>query len=384
MAVRTPDAGVAPQRGQAPRGGPPGEPGGAKLRVLFVSYSVAPRPEHNTAMMGVLKRCLRLIAQLPGERVQPWLLNFGELPHRDPLLQTLRQRFPRLLIDPCAWAPGCPEDLSWRPDVVVLGEGPGGGAMQQISGWATAAGIPQVGIENYYGARQVTGFLRDSPSVGRWLLLGLPEAGTFGRRDERVALAPPLLAPAREDSDSSTDLLVLAYDPHVVKWVEALLPRLPDGLRIQMLGPPTAPPGLVARLRRGQKLQFANLPGEQQYRGLLAGNRIVVCKNGFQQMAEALAVGTPVLAVAAPGGVPEAWLAAHLRPFIRFFPSGDDDWSRVISAVGLWLACRPAVPWQRDMAAIAHPARQAASYLLELLGEVTRPDACRCRTAKRT
>ncbi|HEX2094362.1 MAG TPA: hypothetical protein VHG28_18305, partial [Longimicrobiaceae bacterium] len=109
------------------------------------------------------------------------------------------------------------------------------------------------------------------------------------------------------------------------------------------------------------------LPEDGELRAMLAASQIVVCKSGFQQMVESLAVGAPVLAVAAAGSVPEVWLDPVLRRFIRYLPAPGDRWGRSLLAAAAWLGARPEMPWTETLTRIADPAASSAELLLGVL-----------------
>jgi glycosyltransferase involved in cell wall biosynthesis len=314
-------------------------------------------------MMGVLKRCARLIAHFAPGTVEPHVINFGPVPAGDPLLDGVLPRVSmhRLGIGPEGAALRRLLDHV-RPDVVVLGEGPGGGMMSRTSRAARAAGIPQVCVENYYGPAQPERFVRYSPGVDEWFLLGLPESGRYGRITDRAVLAPPLLAPAPARLPDEVTLTILGYDPAVARLGLELLARLPRGSTARLL----RAPGPHLRGGNGRVEELA-LPDEGALRGYLSATRMVACKSGFQQMVEALALGTPVVAREADGGVPEAWLEPALARWIRYFPPGGRGWSRPLAAAGVWVAERAELPWTAEVARIAHPAAYAAERLLALL-----------------
>jgi hypothetical protein len=342
-----------------------------RIILLFVTYSVATSPQANTAMMGVLKRCLRLIEHLPPRSIEPLLLHFGQMPDGDPLIRKVLGRLSHPPFDAQFFSERGPLRIrSIRPDVVVLGEGPGSGMMLAASRWALERNIPQICIENYYGAKHILRFFHDNPWIKRWLLLGLPDSHPFGKLNDRAVLAPPLFAPAAKNSGPAHDLTVLAYDPHLLPRVAGLLARLPENVRIRIVQPQESRSARRLWGRRENKVLFSSLPRERIYRQYLSGTSVVVCKNGYQQMMEALAVGTPVIAVDSPGGVPEAWLSPHVRRFIRFVPRESGDWDRVIAAAGLWLGCRPTMPWKQAVQSFDHPARHASQLLLGLINEV--------------
>ncbi|HEX2095317.1 MAG TPA: hypothetical protein VHG28_23170, partial [Longimicrobiaceae bacterium] len=199
------------------------------IRALIVTYSVLANTSGHPSMIGVLKRCLRLAERLPPGLVEGHLVNFGTLPAADPLVTRVVNRL--VVHQAPNTRPGCRELCrALRPDVVVLGEGPGGGMMGAMARAASLEGIPMVCVENLYGTWQPHRFANASPTVSEWLLLGLPMDGRdYGRWSERVVVAPPLLSPP-------VQVTILGYDPMVAERGLALVDRLPRGTRARLVG----------------------------------------------------------------------------------------------------------------------------------------------------
>jgi len=334
------------------------------LRALFVTYGVTSASDSQPSMIGVLKRCARLIACLPRGVMEIHLLHFGGILHEDPLVQALLPRLQQHML-----GLGHPRLALARlfrgvaPDVVVLGEGPCDGLMAAAYEAAWRHGSRLLCIENLYLADQPARFVRDTPGVDQWLLLGLPIGHRYGRITPRAVLAPPLLsAPGR--ADLSAGLTVLGYDRRAAELGMDLIRRLPAHVRTRMI--------VSTEVRRtmsvpnNRRVSVVGMPSEPDLAAHLRGSRIVVCKNGFQQIVESLALGTPVVTYDAPGGVPEAWLAAELRPFVRYAPADSGNWTQVLSAVAVWLERRPSMPWQAEVTRIPQPGRFAARWLAAL------------------
>jgi hypothetical protein len=118
------------------------------VNLLFVTYAIV---GENT-LIGVFKRCLRLISALKREKYNIYILHFGKIP-RD------------LFIDSIIVIPGIQLILGVnyslktiaeiydyiKPDVVILGESPESGSISAASRAAKIKGIKQVCIENDYG-----------------------------------------------------------------------------------------------------------------------------------------------------------------------------------------------------------------------------------------
>jgi hypothetical protein len=335
-----------------------------RIRVLFVTYASVPTDSSGTSMIGVIKRCARLIAGLPRCDLEPQLLHFGPMPQHDPLLaevlpsleghtigstnseDALRQLYARI-----------------KPDVLVLGEGPGEGMMGTASNVAAAEGIPQICVENFYSPRQPDLFVRFSPAIDQWLLLGLPNGSPFGRISPRAVLAPPLLPEDVALPRDRAKVTILGYDPTVARVGLEFLHRLPTGTTARLIG--RLPPG-IEKPGTAPPASIVPPPTDAELRGFLQTSRLIICKSGFQQMVESLASGTPAIVHDAAGGVPEFWLHGSLRPFLRYFPA-NGDWSRVLAAAGIWLSRRPSMPWTAMIKSLRHPARVASEALEQLV-----------------
>jgi glycosyltransferase involved in cell wall biosynthesis len=343
------------------------------LSVLFLTYSAGGDGPGQTAFLGVLKRCLRLIDGMPDGLISPHLLNFGQIPTADPLVKKVLSRTQIHHITSDGIHPMLELFRKIRPDVVVLGEGPGNGKMLELSNAALQVGIPQICIENYYGPGQPQHYKKENPWLDRWLLLGLPLEATYGRIAPYAELVPPLL-PVVNGSDTTdvVDMTILGYDPTVARLGIELLHKLPPHTRARLIYSDAIKKYLV-ELRENTRdlaLEFVEPPSEQQFRRYLATSRAVVCKSGFQQMVECLAAGTPAIAYDAPGGVPEILLAGQMRPYVQYFPRRDASWQNLLLKTALWLRRKPVMPWYDTIARFQEPVPYASNRLYELLREV--------------
>lgn len=343
----------------------------APIRTLFVTYCTLQKDPRKSSLIGVLKRCVRLVANCPSGAIEPHLLNFGDLPPDDPLL---REWLPRmtvhLLRDAVADLPGLLDRV--RPEVIVLGEGPSGGEMLRCSRIAAERGIPQLCIENYYSPDQPAHFVRENPLIAQWFLLGLPFAHRYGRISSRAVLAPPLLPIEKSDGADPTDLTILGYDFKVAELGLRLLQRLPKTTRARLIYSRHTweERAKLKPLIGDRPLVFIGLPTDGRLSAYVASSRLVVCKSGFQQMMESLALGTPVIAYDGPGAVPAAFVDRRLAPFIHYFPSPLLDWQRTVLQAAVWVSQQPVIPWRHEIASMEEPARQAAATLVMQLGEL--------------
>ncbi len=62
------------------------------FKVLFVTYTAVSDNSDKTAFLVVLKRCLRLIANINSNKVEIHLINFDSLPTDDPLVAEVLHR----------------------------------------------------------------------------------------------------------------------------------------------------------------------------------------------------------------------------------------------------------------------------------------------------
>jgi len=398
------------------------------IRALFVSYAFVkaahdfvPAPARRQAWparIGVLKRFLRLVEHLPADAVEVHWVHYGGLDRGDPLVGRVAPRLRRYaapLYEPAPrgrlhtrlrergrmigyvgrhlvhrivrpgrsfTADGVPVDemaafadflRRLGPDVMVLAEQPTAGRMRAVSEAGRQLGILQVAINDRYPDMIKERLLQDEPQIAGWFLLGLAEPGAPDRFGDRMWCAPPLLAEtagAREDAD----LTILGYDPDVALQGIRFLQRCPAGTVGRLVAPALSRRQRRAweREARGVALRFAPMPDEDEYRALLAGSRVVFGKNGFQQIAEALAVGTPMIAWEVEGGVPGFGLEPAFQPFVRFVTDAPASWDAALSAARAWLAVRPAMPWVGEVAALGCPSRHAAALFGEFLGDVVR------------
>lgn len=335
-----------------------------------MTYSVPEATAGQPSMIGVIKRCARLIAKVPLGSIEPHLINFGTLPSDDPLLNRI---LPRVRRHKLPWGVSPAEFDEFcrllNPQVVVLGEGPGGGMMRLAHNCATVRRIPQICIENFYRPSHFETLRRAHPSIQQWLLLGLPDGCPFGKLSDRVTLVPPMLAQLSPDLSTEVKVSILGYDETVARAGIELLSRLPAKTTARLF----CPTNVAAALKREHRysedgyLKISGMPSDAALRFHLETSNVIVCKAGYQQLVEALAVGTPVVAYHLPGTVPESWLSSSLKPFARYFPTPPSDWSRLLSAVAVWIEKRPVMPWLKELQKIADPTKFAAKSFLDLV-----------------
>jgi hypothetical protein len=347
-----------------------------KVRVVFSTYSAASNDHNSTAFLGVLKRCVRLIANMKEDLIEPHLVNFGSVPIDDPLLQKeLPKLIPHNLENGSADIDFNEFFNSLKPDILVLGEGPGRGKMLDISKAALVYKIPQVCIENYYGAGQPEHFKKENPWLDQWLLLGLPSDYSYGRITEQATLCPPLLPVKDKITDEEKyDVVILGYDINAAMLGIELIHKLPKNIHALLIHGKSLKKHLIKlkNFSQGINVTFIGFPNETQFRNWLTAANIVVCKSGFQQMVECLAVGTPIIAYDARGGVPEILLSEPMRPFVKYFPKRNEGWSKLLIQCAFWLQQKPFMPWQNEIEKIKNPAVFASEKLYGIFTELLR------------
>ncbi|MES1241166.1 MAG: hypothetical protein ABUT39_06055 [Acidobacteriota bacterium] len=376
------------------------------VRALFVTYSMLAAPGVGPSMIGALKRCLRLVACLPAEEIEPLWIHSGPVFRQDPLVREVAARLPRYdswgrLEGPWRMAAGerfwrASDRLSalpalnlprvalgqglpllyqahalrrllarLRPDVVVLGDNPLNGLLRRASRVARELGIPQVGIDDHLSRWQHESLARSSPQVDRWLLVGIPFDGRLGRLSPSLAVAPPLLPGAPAAPAERTDLTIFGYDPHIARLGLDFLARLPAGTTARLIstGLSDAQRRDFAERAAGRRLSFVPFPTDGEFRACLASSALVFCKNGFQQIVETLAVGTPAIAVPVAGGVPECFLDDDLRPYVHYL----SGWEDALALARSWMAERPRPAWVEDLDRLESPVRHGAALLADLV-----------------
>lgn len=320
-------------------------------------------------MMGVAKRIVRLISGLPANAVQSYLLHFGAEPSDDPLwiriAPTIRRHLPHYRLGRSQLRDFF-RDL--RLQVIVLGEGPIGGIMRDVFETGLAERIPLVTVDNYYDSLQPARLKNSWPDMKFWLLLGLPEKASYGQISKKAFLAPPLLPRTRSSAGAAGPVTVFGYDPRVGDAGIRLALRLPKQVTVRVLSSKESCNAMSSReCLPNNRVSFERLPNDYLLSHWVGSSPFVVCKNGFQQIVESLALGTPAVVLSAMGGVPECLLSPFLRPFVCYFPARDQDWSRLLSKVSVWLSARPCMPWEAQLQAISNPVSYSSKLLLNLL-----------------
>ena len=351
-------------------------------RLFFVTYAVAgPR-----GLIGVYKRCVRLIAALHHEPCDVMLLNFGAAPD-DPLIRRVVRTVPQPMFrDPH-------EDPEWmrdsrgrddlepvnrrfwkdeflrllglaRPDVIVLGECPLAGHMALASSAARRLGVPQICVDNYYGTESVSRFQLLHPFVDRWLLIGLAETHGYGFVGSAAAVVPPLLGrDVNATRNGERGIIVLGYDVAVARLgidVAQRLGRTRETTSVLSDAVRQALPEID-----GVGASVVSPPDDDELRRLLASAAIVVCKNGYQQISEALSFGAVPLCVSVPGGLNWKLLPAYLKRFVVYVGESESISDVDIERLQRAAAANKDIQWAAQADAVA-PERIAARMLMSM------------------
>jgi hypothetical protein len=342
----------------------------SRPRLVFITYfRLVP-----TGQIGIFKRCMRLITGLLDD-FEIHLVNFGPLPETDGLFAEVA---PRITIHPTP-SEGLGDALAeiytrLAPAAVILGETPLRGSMRMAHRVASAMGLWQVGLDNYYGPVSVAALPREWPRVDRWLLLGLTEDGAPTQRLGPFEVVPPLLrfpadfgaaAPPRDR------VVVIGYDKQTVLTAGRLLGCLPPGLAVDFFIAPqweeyrrrTAGARLAER-----PVQVFVLPPDGELHRSLGRARFVLGKAGFQQVVEGILLGAPIVCQAAGGGLESVILANYLQPYVRFVAS-EDDLGGVLMDLAFWLVAPPITRWSRVAAEIPDTIAFGARRLAALVAE---------------
>ncbi|MFD2232817.1 hypothetical protein [Phaeospirillum tilakii] len=331
--------------------------------IVFVTYATA-RP---VSMIGVLKRCLRLADRLHAEGHRIQMLHFGDLPH-DGMVAEARARYDWHTPD---IADSRPRPVNaWlertAPALVVLGECPISGSMRTAFRESLQLGLRTACIDNYHSRLSARYFRRMWPGVGTWLLVGLPELGGFGWIEDDIFVAPPLVPGlGRRLPAPAGTLLLFGYDPEVARFAHDLHRRLPSPPPETVLMTGSFGMELAGGAPAGMRVVVS--PGETAYVAELNRARVVVGKNGFQQMVEAVGAGAHMLCLQRPGGVPPELLPEHLQPYLRLTDGRAEAIEPLAALVSGWLGTAGDNPWPARLAELNDPVALAAAVLSSLL-----------------
>jgi len=338
----------------------------SRPRLLFFTYyRVIP-----TAQMGIFKRCLRLIRHLADD-FEIHLANYGPLPEEDALFSEI---LPRIQVhEPAGDELG--EALvaifeAVRPAAVIHGEAPLRGSMRLSHRIASARGLWQICIDNYYGDYLTSVLASEWPRIDRWLLLGLAGEGADGDGG-RIEIVPPFVRfPAAHGRTPRDRVVVLGYDKRTLLTGARLVGRLPASEQVDILIAPqwrSFLAGLGLDLSR-LGLRVLVLPGDEELYASLSRARLAVGKAGFQQVVECISLGTPILCQSCGGGIDASLLPSDLHPFVRFV-DGEEDLPGVLFDIAAWLLETPPSAWSDLSSRVPDPAAHAALRLRVMIGD---------------
>ena len=332
-------------------------------RVLFFTYyRLVP-----TGQIGVFKRCMRLIGRLPDD-IDVHLVNYGPLPDHDTLFSTVRGRL--TVHDPGLDDLGSSlrrllEDV--RPDAVVHGEAPLRGNMRLSYRVASAMGLHQLAIDNYYGDYMEGQLAREFPHIDRWLLLGLMDRGVASRHGEHVDIIPPLVKfPPGHGRRPRDRVLIVGYDRQTLVTGLALLERLPPSERVDIIITPEWQPLLAERrIAQGRPgLRVLTLPGDDELYDSISQAKLVFGKAGFQQVVECVGMGAPIVCQVCGGGIELQMVPPYLRAWVRLVRD-EDELGAVLFDVAGWLLQPASLVWSALGEQIPDPTAYGARRLAE-------------------
>lgn len=331
------------------------------IRILFISWAMHGSP----SILGLLKRCLRLIDRLPRDRCMAHLVHLGWVPD-DPFTRRVMLETPHAILHGYESHGFLSFALARaRPHVVVLCE------PTMVRGVAPAvrnAGADLVCIENLFGDDLPAHHRREYPQVDGWLFLGIPARLPFGRIDDRSFLAPPLLPdPITIAHERPLDVLIQGYDLDVARFGLELVGRLPRPVRAAIVLGADSERQLGRELGRQRSIEAIRFPDDRAYQKLLGSARLMIGKDGFQQIVEALALGTHVICRTSKGGV-GALLPAHFAPYVTFSDGSPPDWPVLVRRACDSLAAPPHMPWHPSLRRVD----DATGFAVQGLGELLR------------
>jgi hypothetical protein len=331
------------------------------IRVLFVSYAMHGSP----SILGLLKRCLRLIDRLPRDRCEAHLVHLGWVPD-DPFTRRVMLETPHIVIRGYEHHRFLPAALAQvRPHIVVLCEPT---LARGVEPAVHDAGADLVCVENLFTDDAPAHHRRELPQVDGWLFLGIPAAIAFGPVGERSFLAPPLLPDLLHVADARPlDVLIQGYDLDVARFGLELVGRLPRRVSAAIVLGEDSQRALGPELARHRAVEAIRFPDDRAYQALLGSARLMIGKDGFQQIVEALALGTRVICRASAGGV-GSLLPGHFAPYVVYSDGSPPDWPGLVRRACDSIASPPHMPWHRSLLQIG----DAAGFAIRGLGELVR------------
>jgi hypothetical protein len=315
--------------------------------ALFITYTML-----NPIVGGAFFRALRLACELERRGWSPIICNYGPTLD-DPKIDRAmgKVRFESLSSDEPGFdsETACRQFTSFNPKIVIMGEGP----------------IPAMEVF-YYGAMMVPcPFLVLDQYYNSWLLPmkeGVDLALLYGLRsfwEDELQLAPPyVMVPpfieavtAPEELPIPTDLrslpwmTLIAYDSNVLKGGIDLMASLGQvhAAVITVSRDTREAMGYLSEAGIDmQRVLALPLQSDANVFGLMGASRVTLVSNGFLQIMEALAMGSPVIALKRGSGVGMGGLNIDTRfvPYVSFQEDQDQQKERIMR----WLEVSPFPP----------------------------------------
>lgn len=333
--------------------------------LLFTYYRLVP-----TGQIGIFKRCTRLMRHLV-DHFDVHLVNYGPLPVEDSLFSQVHPRI-RVHEPPedklGEWLEQLMQEL--EPRAVVLGETPLRGSMRLSHRVASALGLWQIAIENYYGEFLQWFLPAQWPRIDRWLLLGLLADGQPGLSTERIEVVPPFVQfPADYGHHERDRICIMGYDKQTLLTGSQLIGRLPRKQPVDFFIAPQ-----WRNYLHSQGLDLAHprltvhvLPTDEQLYASMSRSKLLLGKAGFQQVVESISLGAPVICQAAGGGLEDSLVPPYLKPLVRFVET-EQHLDGFMVDVASWLMEPPMNRWSTLAEQIADPIAYAAGRMRELIG----------------
>jgi hypothetical protein len=320
---------------------------GERPVALFITYTML-----HPIVGGAFFRALRLARELDRRGWAPIICNYGPT-LEDPKIDEAKRkvRFESLHSDEPGFdsETACRQFESFNPTIVIMGEGP----------------IPAMEVF-YYGARMVPRpFVVLDQYYNDWLIPmkeGVDLALLYGLRsfwEGELHLTPPYVmvppfieavTPKRElpvpaALHSLPWITLIAYETNILKVGIDLLASLSPvhaGIITVSRDPEEALRLLSKAGVEMQKVFALPFQSDANVSGLMGASRVTLVSNGFLQIMEALAMGSPVIALRRGSGIGMGGLNIDSRfvPYVSFQEDQDQQKERVMR----WLEASPFPP----------------------------------------
>ena len=309
--------------------------------ILFITYTM-----NNPIVGGAFMRAFRLATEMSRRGWRPIICNSGPM-LADPkiaaaeesikFIRLVRER-PELTVDVAA-----AEFAAMNPDIIVMGEGPIS-PMRLYYDAARRLPQPFIVLDQFYSDR----LLPEKAGVDLVLLYAL---STFWRNDLLLRSPYEVTPPFIETVVSKQDLPIpiewqdvpwltfVAYDTYVLKKGLDLLARLaqPDLVKIVICRNPA-----VCRREAGamgiamEKFVCLPLQLDPVVFGFFSASAVSLVSNGFLQIMDCLALGSPVIALqrSASVGMNELNIDSRFFSYVSFGESVERQLERINDWLG--------------------------------------------------